>query len=355
MRVALVSAVVLVACAPTRNVVVSLPHGPAAPTETPVARPPVCRFHGRWALGSVRGIRDRVAFAEVSEARADGELTRQAEGPVLRLRLQHEGWTLTGTGDLVDGSPLRPQAMLALSDVVTAHVGADVVVRDVRAGEVLITPSGSMFGTDDGVRFLVEPARWVPCDQLGFDFTYRDDETEARERAALGVPETASTRSIGAGAAADLAATPGGPVQVHVGPRDFAIGVRVLEARGAFSRVLVQHWTGVSITAWLPAAALGSEEEGGNHALLGMSGSRPQRLTICRATADVPFQFTHLDAPPEDAGTIGAGTEFLRGGATSDGGFAVAPYPVNHAVRPASGVTWVAHPTGPLTCRTVTE
>ena len=230
-------------------------------------------------------------------------------------------------------------------------------MRDVRPGEALVAPGRFAFGSDRGeVRFVVDPARWVPCAELGFEFTFRDEHTEERERAAMGLATTLGPREIAGSASVDLAATPGGAPQVHVGPRDYGISVRPLSTEGAFTRVLLQHWTSFSIVAWLPTAALADEGPGGYGGLVGGLGSSERRpLTVCRAPVDLTFGFARARQPLELAGSVSAGTDFIRGASTPDGGFEISPYPRGASPHHADGVTWVAHAIAPLSCRDVVE
>lgn len=331
--------------------------GPRSPR--PVApRPPApsCLFRGRWAFGEIRGARSGVPFANVTRAAARGALVREPAGPALRLLLRVRGWSLLGTADLAHGHALRPQRLIALDDVVTAHVGADVSVRDARPGEALIAPGRFTFGAEEGVRFVADPARWVPCAALGFDFTFRDEHTEERERAAMGLGPDLPTREIPAGASVDLAATPGGAPRVRVAPRGYGLTVRPLATQGAFTRVLLQHWTSFAVVAWLPTDALSDDQPGGNGGLMGGIGSLGRRpLTVCRAPVDLPFGFARAREALEYAGAVSAGTEFIRGASTPDGGFEIAPYPRGASPHHVAGVTWVAHALAPLTCRAVVE
>lgn len=340
-------AALLAGCAPYPRFAVRVPTTPA----------PACHFRGRWAYGVILSARSRVAFADVSGAAAEGALVREPAGPALRLHLRARGWNLLGTADLAHGHALRPQRAVALTDVLTAHPGADVSVRDARPGEALIAPGRFAFGSDSGeVRFVVDPARWVPCSALGFGFTFRDEHTQGRERAAMGFAADLPTREIPATASVDLAASPGGLAQVHINPRSSGITVRPLSTDGAFTRVLLQHWTSFAMIAWLPTAALADEESRGDGGLLGGLGSSERRaMTVCRAPVDLTFGFSHARGPLEYAGSVSAGTDFIRGANTPDGGFVIAPYPRGASPHPARDVTWVAHALAPLSCRDVVE
>jgi len=330
---------------------------PRSPLRVPAASPAACTFRGRWAYGQLLGARSGVPFADVSDAAAEGALLREPDGPALRLLLRTHGWNLLGRADLANGHALRPQRAIALTGLLTAHVGADITVRDARPGEALVAPGRFAFGSDEGeVRFLVDPSRWVPCSELGFEFTYRDEHTEERERAALGLTATLPPREIPGPASVDLAATPGGAPQVHIGPRDYGISVRPLSTEGSFTRVLLQHWTSFSIVAWLPSAALAEGGTYGYGGLMGGLGSSERRpLTVCRAPVELTFGFARAGQPLELAGSISAGTDFIRGASTPDGGFEVSPYPRGAAPHHADGVTWVAHAIAPLSCRDVVE
>ncbi len=321
------------------------------------ASPAACTFRGRWSYGELLGARSRVPFADVSDAAAEGALAREPDGPSLRLLLRTHGWNLLGRSDLANGHALRPQRAIALTEILTAHTGADITVRDARPGEALVAPGRFAFGSDQAeVRFLVDPARWVPCAELGFEFTFRDEHTEERERAAMGLSTTLGAREIPGSASVDLAATPGGAPQVHVGPRDYGITVRPLSTEGAFTRVLLQHWTSFSIVAWLPTAALADEGPGSYGGLMGGLGSSERRpLTVCRAPVDLTFGFARARQPLELAGSVSAGTDFIRGANTPDGGFEISPYPRGASPHRADGVTWVAHAIAPLSCRNVVE
>ena len=310
---------------------------------------PACRFRGRWAYGELLGGRSRVAFADVSGAAAEGALEREPAGPTLRLVLRARGWTLRGVADLAAGHTLRPQRAVALGDVLTAHPGADVIVRDARPGEALVAPGRFAFGRDHGdVRFVVDPARWVACDALGFDFTFRDEHTEERERVAMGFAADLPAREIAPALSVDLAATPGGAAQVRVNPRSYGLTLRPLSTEGPFTRVLLQHWTSLALVAWLPTAALSDESEGGGGGIMGGLGSSERRaLTVCRAPVEVTFAFTHAGSPLEYAGSVSAGTEFVRGARTTDGGFVISPYPRGSSPHAARDVTWVAHALAP--------
>ncbi len=303
------------------------------------------------------GARSHVPFADVSAAEADGALERNGSGLVLRVAVLSHGWTLRGTTDLADGGALRLQRMVGLGGVLTAHPGASISVTDARPGQALVGPGRFAFGLDQGdVRFVADPTRWVPCDALGFAYTFRDEHTEDRERAAMGCTGELPTREIAPTASVDLTAAPGGAPQVHVNPRENGIGVRPLGTDGAFTRVLLQHWTGFALVGWLPTTALGAESEGGFAALMGGLGASDRRaLTICRAPVDVTFGFTHAGAPLEHAGSVAAGTEFVRGASTADGGFVIAPYPRGASPHAVQGVTWVAHAAVALSCREVVE
>jgi hypothetical protein len=318
---------------------------------------PACTFRGRWSFGDLLGARSHVAFASASGAVAAGALVRGPAGPSLRLNLRVHGWTLRGTADLAAGHPLRPQRAVALNDVVTAHVGADIAVRDARPGEALIAPGRFAFGADQGtVRFVADAARWVPCDAIGFGFTFRDEHTAERERAAMGLPAELPARAVASFEGVDIAATPGGAPAVRLAPRDYDLDVRPLAVDGAFTRVLLQHWTSFSIVGWLPTASLTDPSSGGLGGILGRLGEHtPQRATVCRAPVEVTFAFARADAPLEYAGVVAAGTEFLRGPSTPGGGFVIAPYPRGASPQPARDVTWVAHALAPLACRDVTE
>jgi hypothetical protein len=325
--------------------------------RVPAGEAPACHFRGRWSLGELRGARSGAAFAEVTDADAEGALVRESRGPSLRLVLRARGWNLLGTADLAAGSPLRPQRAVALTDLLTAHAGADVTVRDARSGEALVAPGRFAFGGDEGgLRFTTDPARWVPCGVLGFDFTFRDEHTDERERVAMGLSPGLPTREIPAAAAVDLAATAGGAPAAHVAPRDYPITVRPLGTEGSFTRVLLQHWTSFALVAWLPTAALVDGDGGGNGGLMGGLGSSERRaLTVCRSPVDLTFAFAAGDGPLEYAGAVAAGTEFIRGAGSADGGFAIATYPRGASPRPARGVRWVAHAAAPLACRDAVE
>lgn len=319
--------------------------------------PAACTFRGRWAYGELLGARSRVPFADVSGAAAEGALVRDPDGPSLRLHLRTHGWNLLGLADLARGHALRPRRAIALTEVLTAHAGADISVRDARPGEALIAPGPFAFGSDEGeVRFVVDPARWVPCSELGFEFTFRDEHTEERERAAMGLETTLPPREIAGTASVDLAATPGGSPQVHFNPRDYGITARPISTDGAFTRVLLQHWTSFSIVGWLPTAALSDEGSGGYGGLIGGLGSSERRpLTVCRSPVDLTFGFVRPQGPIEYAGTVAAGTPFIRGAATPDGGFEISSHPRGSSPRPANGVRWVAHALAQLSCNDVVE
>nr|MBK7067194.1 hypothetical protein [Deltaproteobacteria bacterium] len=72
----------------------------------------------------------------------------------------------------------------------------------------------------------------------------------------MGLATTLPPREIAATASVDLAATPGGSSQVHFNPRNYGLTVRPISTDGAFTRVLLQHWTSFAIVGWLPTAAL---------------------------------------------------------------------------------------------------
>ena len=319
--------------------------------------PAACTFRGRWAYGELLGARSRVAFADVSDAAAEGALLRGPDGPSLRLHLRTHGWNLLGLADLSRGHALRPRRAITLTELLTAHAGADISVRDARPGEALIAPGPFAFGSDEGeVRFVVDPARWVPCSELGFEFTFRDEHTEERERAAMGLATTLPPREIAGTASVDLAATPGGSPQVHFNPRNYGLTVRPISTDGAFTRVLLQHWTSFAIVGWLPTAALSDEGSGGYGGILGGLGSSNRRaLTVCRSPVDLTFGFVRPQGPIEYAGSVAAGTPFIRGAATPDGGFEISSHPRGSSPRPASGVRWVAHAIAQLSCRDVVE
>lgn len=322
-----------------------------------VSSPAACTFRGRWAFGELLGARSRVAFADVSDAAAEGALFRGPDGPSLRVHVRTHGWNLLGLADLARGHALRPRRAIALTELLTAHVGADVTVRDARPGEALIAPGPFAFGADEGaVRFVVDPARWVPCSELGFEFTFRDELTEERERAAMGLASTLPPRQIARTASVDLAATPGGAPQVHFNPRDHGITARPLSTDGAFTRALLQHWTSFAIVGWLPTAALSDEGPGDYDGILGGLGSSERRpLTVCRSPVDLTFGFARAQQPLEFAGSVSAGTPFIRGASTPDGGFEISAHPRGASPRPADGVRWVAHAVAQLSCRDVVE
>ena len=51
-------------------------------------------------------------------------------------------------------------------------------------------------------------------------------------------------------------------------------------------------------------------------------------LTACgRAPVELTFGFARAGQPLELAGSVSAGTDFIRGASTPDGGFEVSPYP----------------------------
>ena len=103
-------------------------------------------------------------------------------------------------------------------------------------------------------------------------------------------------------------------------------------------------------------AALADESAGGLSGIMGGLGSSERRaLTLCRAPVELTFAFTRAGSPLEYAGSVSAGTEFVRGARTADGGFVISPYPHGSSPHAARDVTWVAHALAPLACRDVVE
>lgn len=86
---------------------------------------------------------------------------------------------------------------------------------------------------------------------------------------------------------------------------------------------------------------------------LGSSERRP--LTVCRSPVDLTFGFVRPQGPIEFAGSVSAGTPFIRGASTPDGGFEISAHPRGASPRPARGVRWVAHAVAQLSCRDVVE
>jgi hypothetical protein len=315
-------------------------------------RPPeLCRFAGPWTAGRLRTMGRGVEFASAWHAEALASLRGAAGLPQLWVRLHHRGWHLLGRVDLDREDQLRARAPVWITASVVVGTGGEVRVLGARPGEVRIAPPRFAFDADDGFTFLQPVERWATCAAFGLSFAFRGEDTSRRERVELGLPPDPPRRHIARDAQVALAAAPGGPPFLRIGPRQYPVAAFLVEERGAERRVALQHWTGTTILGWLPAGALQAEgDEGmGGLGIGGLGGARTH--TVCVAAGPLQLAAAPRGGPAEPIGWVAAGTWFVKRGARPDGTLVIAPHPRDH-LQAVGEVAWLTRPAGPLRCAT---
>lgn len=327
-------------------------------SPTPLASQ--CVVRSTWTAGTLRSPDGSFAYASVNDADATVDMSAAP----LRARVQVDGFTLDGTLDAT--SELRIVPPTALGRVVLLPPGAHVTWLGADGDRVQIGLGRFSFDEHDGIAWVVPPTTTVPCSALGLSFALRDDESERRERLALGLPLDPPTRWIPAGSSVAISPEPGSPVEVVLTAQDAALAVLVIDERPGYARIAQQHWTGATLVGWVDADALVSEEPTGDaYGLGGILGALggAQTIETCfaqtplavsvRQIATVDEQGTHVPlatpGPAFTVGTLEAGARFVRLETRADGTVVIAPHTHGHLYGTGEA-EWLVPATAGLTC-----
>lgn len=317
--------------------------GGAAERPRPIpSLPGHCAVAGEWTSGELEVADGSFTYASVREAPARIDL--DVRPPLARVQV--DGFSLGGTVDL--GGTLRIVPPTALGENVLLPPGAEVSILSIDADHASIGLGRFSFAESDQMTWVVAPRTIVPCTSLGLGFAYRDEESERRERLALGLPLDPPARFVAIDHPLAIAARPGGPTQVTLDAREYSERLLWLEEQGGFTHVALQHWTGATLVGWAPSSELLTEEPAGGDAygsggLLG-SLAGPRTYQSCHAdhslvlsvrrisTTDDRGEHTPLASagPPIVVGTIDGGTAFVRLETRSDGTARIEPHPQAH-------------------------
>jgi hypothetical protein len=326
----------------------SLPHGG------------VCTVQSRWTAGELRSPDGSFAYASVSDADTTVDLTATP----LRVHVVVDGFTLEGSLDAT--SELRIVPPTALGRVVLLPPGAHVTWLGFESDHVRIGLGRFSFDEHDGIAWVVPPTTTVPCSALGLSFALRDDESERRERLALGLPLDPPTRWIPAGSSVAISPDPGAPAEVVLTAHDAALAVLVIGEQPGYARIAQQHWTGATLVGWVDADALVSEEPAGDaYGMGGLLGALagPQTIDTCFASETLPVSVRQIATVDDEGnrvplavpaaaipvGWLEAGARFVRRETRADGTIVFTPHTHGH-VSATSEAEWLVPASATLTC-----
>lgn len=298
------------------------------------------------------------AYARVSNARTTATLTDES----VLVHAEASGLVLDGALDRTSG--LRAARPLSLGDDILLPTGTEVALLSGRRDHVRIGLGRFAFTLEDGFSWRGVPAAEVRCDALGLSFAYRDDESEARDWAELGLPQPTATVWLPARASADIAPRLDAAPALTLTAPEFPYELRVIETRGENVRVAMQHWTGTVLVGWAPAAAFvttapaGSDAAGGLLADLTDGGGHTYEDCVAATDVDLSVRrvaMTSADgttvpitpSAPIHVGSLTAGTHFVRR-VTGVDAMAIAPVPTS-GLAVTSEAEWLI-PLVPVEC-----
>lgn len=265
----------------------------AAPvSSTTASRPaagdaPVCRFQEAMELTFYA--EGDFPYLEVDGAVGVATLHQRTGGVRLSMELDQGGWRLRGHADPRAHDALYLGADVAFGEVLSLRAGAKVRVGEVAAASVEVRIPPDVL-EDVGVERRTGDGSLVECGTLRMN-----------GRAAVRPPRDGEYQELRVGRT-PVAATPGGAEEIAL-VRTEPLGLRVREVQGAYARIELHHWSGLSVRGWVESARLT-----GPSGLMGMgSGSGSGGFTHCQVQRDVPVH-AHFEGARAEVGSIAAGT-----------------------------------------------
>ncbi len=315
----------------------------SADRPRPIPSPPGhCAVAGEWTSGELDVADGSFTYAGVRQAPARIDL--DVSPPLARVRV--DGISIGGTIDI--RGTLRIVPPTALGENVLLPPGAEVSILSIDADRATIGLGRFSFSEGDQMTWTVAPRAVVPCTSLGLGFAFRDEDSERRERLALGLPLDPPVRFVAIDHPLAIAAQPGGPTQVTLDARDYSERLLWLEEQGGFTRIALQHWTGATLVGWVASSDLLTEEppggEGGGFGGLFGSLAGPRTYQSCHADHSLSLSVRHISTTddrgertplatpgsPIVVGTIDAGTAFVLVEARADGTARIEAHPQGH-------------------------
>lgn len=216
--------------------------------------------------------------------------------PYASVNVDDAGWHIAGYSDLqVDGLVIVREKRTWLHEKTVAIVrGAAPRILDARAGKLLVTLPAGVFPADE-FSFAVPPTRWLTCKQLAL-------ADGAPPQAA---PEISDARAIVV-PAANLLASPDGPLVVRLTARGQAVPVSVLDSKDAYLHVRIDDDRGAFISGFILAESLGPDFY---RSVEGGLGSKVDRGKTCKSSEVAPL-FAMRDGVSVSIGTLDAETWF---------------------------------------------
>ena len=315
---------------------------PAARLESPIRREGRCVVQGEWTRGELLVPDGSFAFASVGDAQGSVDLGTLP----MDARVETDGFSLRGTIDPTH--EIRAVPPTALGPSVLVPPGADVSILSVDGDHATIGLGRFAFGDSDAVTWTTRPTASVPCSALGLAFAFRDQESERRERLALGLPIDPPVRHAPPDRVLAIAAQPGGVTEASIAVDAYGLAVRLLQERGAFAQIAIQHWTGATLVGWVAASALVTDapsDDGQELAdiLGGIAMGGPVTQRVCQADHALTLSVRRIatrDAEgnraaiepthPIEVGTIAAGSRFVLVEPRADGSAHIEPHHDGH-------------------------
>lgn len=323
-----------------------------SPSET------ACTIQGELTSGELLVPDGSFAFARVSGGRTTAIITDER----VTAHLEVDGVVLDGALDRTSG--LRAARPLSLGEDILLPTGTEVALLSGRRDHVRIGLGRFAFTLDEGVSWRGVPAAEVACDALGLSFAYRDDASEARDWAELRLPAATATVWLAPGTSVEIAPRPDASPALTLSAREYAHALRVIETRGDFVRVVMQHWTGTVLVGWARSASFVTTEPAGASAMGGLladildGGASTYDDCVAATAVDVSVRQiattaadgTTVPITPSalvQVGSIAAGTHFVRRRTGADA-LSIAPLPTS-GLSITSEAEWLI-PLVPVEC-----
>jgi hypothetical protein len=298
LALALALALASLSCASTRT---------PAPAFSAPLDDVLCSISSPWTVGDLLSSQSGEAWGSAWQADAEALLLVRSGVPELRVHVALHGWHLVG----LTRPELRTRGARWLAPGIGVAPGAHLPILDARQGEVQVTVPNFSLQEESGFRFVQRPRPWLPCEELGFEFQYRDDETPRRDRESLGLPARLETRTLPSSGSASFSIEPGGQPFLHLGPRGWPQELGLLEEGEEAAQVVYQDWTGTLVVGWVDRSVFGDEEDSGGGGLLGrLGGSDSAEWPTCTAMETTPLWVVPDGGEREAAGWLDPGATY---------------------------------------------